>query len=342
MIKIIGIVNQKSAPDYHRVYTPLMTMEADVLITNKLTEEQLEKGCDVLVINRFAFYNPAEEIFAWRDKYGFKLVIDIDDFWILESGHILAPYWEHHNVANTIIDNMIQADIVTCTHWRLAEQIHTYNKNVYILPNAIPHGFEQFNTERMYSDKVRIMWQGSITHMNDVAILRNPMKKVSGDSQLSKKILTIFGGYVPQMDDCDQMLSSFTCGMKLDTQIFNAMTSFEYFQIYNHADICVIPLVANRFNKHKSNLKILEAAAAGLPVIVSHVDPYLDFPDDCVYYVKKQSDWYNGIKLMTDIEITRDIFAKNLSDYCDSQYNFKKINNQRADIYAGKKHGIFE
>ena len=341
MIKIIGIVNQKSAPDYHRVYTPLMNMEANVHITNKLTEEQLEKGCDLLVINRFAFYNKPEEIFAWRDKYGFKLVIDIDDYWILESGHILAPYWEMYNVGNTIIDNMINADIVTCTHWRLAEQISTYNKNVYILPNAIPTGFEQFKTERIYSDAVRLMWQGSITHMDDVAILRNPMKKIYSDSQLCKKIQTVFGGYVPQMDDCDQMLSSFTCGMKIDTHIFNAMSAFEYFQIYNHADICMIPLVANRFNKHKSNLKILEAAAAGIPVIASHVDPYLDFPEDCIYYAYKQSDWYNGVKMMVDIEITRDIFGRNLQEYCEKQYDFKKINQQRLDIYEGKQHGIF-
>jgi glycosyltransferase involved in cell wall biosynthesis len=341
MMRIIGLVNQKSAPDYHRVYTPLMNMEADVFITNKLTEEHLEKGCDVLVVNRFAFYNPADDIYAWRDKYGFKLVIDIDDFWILEAGHILAPYWEVNNVSNVIIDNMIRADIVTCTHWRLAEHISVYNKNVYILPNAIPMGFEQYNIDRIYSDKVRLMWQGSITHIDDVAILRNPMKRISGDSHLSKKIQTVFGGYVPKMDDCDHMLSSFTCGLKLDTKIFNAMSSFDYFQIYNHADVCMIPLVENRFNKHKSNLKILEAAAAGLPVIVSHVDPYLDFPEHCVYYVKKQSDWYNGVKYMTSIDMTRDIFAKNLSEYCESQYNFKKINNQRADIYAGKQQGIF-
>jgi len=341
MMKIIGIVNQNSAPDYHRVYTPLMNMDADVHITNKLTEEQLEKGCDVLVINRFAFYNTADEISAWREKYKFKLVIDIDDYWILESGHILAPYWEHYNVANTIIDNMIQADIVTCTHWRLAEKIETYNKNVYILPNAIPSGFEQFKPERIYSDKVRLMWQGSITHMDDVAILRNPMKKIHSDSQLNKKIQTVFGGYVPKMDDCDHMLSSFSCGLKIDTQIFNAMSAFEYYQIYNHADICLIPLIESRFNKHKSNLKVLEAASAGIPVIVSYVDPYLDFPDDCIFYAKKQSDWYNGVKMMTDIEITRDLYGKNLQDYCSKIYDFKKINQQRFDIYEGKQQGIF-
>jgi glycosyltransferase involved in cell wall biosynthesis len=318
-----------------------MNLPVDVHITNKLTEEQIEKGCDLLVLNRFAFYNSADEIFAWRDKYGFKVVIDIDDLWLLDADHILYPYWEHNKISNIIIDNMIKADIVTCTHWRLAEQISTYNKNMYILPNAIPSGFEQFKVEKVESDVTRLMWQGSITHMHDMNILRNPMKKIYSDSHLVKKLQTVFAGYVAQMDDCDQMLSSFTCGLKINSQIFNSMSCFEYYQVYNHADICLIPLIENRFNKYKSNLKILEAAAAGVPVIVSHVNPYLDFPEDCVYYVRKQSDWYNGVKLMTDIEITRDIYGKNLQEYCSKVYDFKKINQQRFDIYEGKQQGIF-
>jgi len=340
-MRIIGIVNQTSGSCYHRVYTPLMNLPVDIHITNKLTEEQIEKGCDLLVLNRFAFYNSSDEIFAWRDKYGFKVVIDIDDLWLLDADHILYPYWEHNKISNIIIDNMIKADIVTCTHWRLAEQISSYNKNVYILPNAIPSGFEQFKVEKVESDVTRLMWQGSITHMHDMNILRNPMKKIYSDSHLVKKLQTVFAGYVAQMDDCDQMLSSFTCGLKINSQIFNSMSCFEYYQVYNHADICLIPLIENRFNKYKSNLKILEAAAAGVPVIVSHVDPYLDFPEDCVYYVRKQSDWYNGVKLMTDIEITRDIYGKNLQEYCSKVYDFKKINQQRFDIYEGKQQGIF-
>jgi hypothetical protein len=75
-----------------------MNIEGNVFITNKLTEEQIEKGCDALVINRFAFYNQPDEIFNWRDKYGFKLIIDIDDYWNLSAGHILAYDWEVNNV----------------------------------------------------------------------------------------------------------------------------------------------------------------------------------------------------------------------------------------------------
>jgi glycosyltransferase involved in cell wall biosynthesis len=341
-MRIIGIVNKTSGSCYHRVYTPLMLMPfADVHITNKLTEEQLEKGCNALVINRFAFYNQHEEINAWREKYGFKLVIDVDDYWELNSGHILAESWAGNNIPNIIVNNLITADIVTCTHDRLAEYVSKYNKNVHILPNAIPEDFEQFTLNKEKSNKIRIMWQGSITHRADVEILRNPMQRVKGDQFLQEKIKMIFGGHVPKLEDSDAMLSAFSCGLKIDSLIYPGTGPQDYYQIYNNADICLIPLVSNRFNSFKSNLKILEAASAGLPVIASKVNPYLGFPDDCVLYVKSQSDWYKHIKKLVDNEGARMYVGANLKNWCRQHYNFNDINLKRKAIYDGSEQGIY-
>jgi len=334
VMRIIGIVNQTSGPCYHRVYTPLMLMDGvDCHITNKITEEQLEKGCDVLVMNRFSFYNQPDEIFELRDKYKFKLVIDIDDIWQLNDNHILASYWEHFNVENVIIDNMIKADAVTCTHWRLAERVHVYNQNAFILPNAIPGGFEQFNIDKVASDRVRLFYQGSTTHRQDVEILRNPMKRVYGDSQLAGKVQSVFAGHVPGMIDSDSMLSALSMSLKTNPLIIPGTSPKDYYQCYNYADIALIPLIFNKFNTYKSNLKILESAFAGIPVIVSHVDPYLDFPEDLLFYVKRQSDWYEYIRYLTDNEHNRLHFGTQLMDYCYNNYNFKTINETRKQIY---------
>ena len=335
-MRIIGIVNQTSGSCYHRVYTTLMNMEGDVHITNKLTEEQLEKGCDVLVINRFAFYNEAQEIYDWRDKYGFKLVIDIDDYWELNSGHILHDNWQFNNIPNIIVQNLIQADVVTVTHDRLAEYVAFLNKNVHILPNAIPGGFEQFNIDKQPSDKIRVMWQGSITHRADVEILRNPMKRVFADKQLRDKTQMVFGGHVRNLTDSDSMLSALTYSLKMDNVIFPGTKPADYYQIYNHADVCVIPLVENRFNSFKSNLKILEAAYAGCPVIVSKVNPYLGFPEDVLLYVEEQGDWYRYMKSLADVDYFRHMIGKNLMEYCNKHYNFKEINLKRKQIYESK------
>ena len=264
------------------------------------------------------------------------LIIDIDDYWNLSAGHILAYDWEINNVSNIIIDNLIKADIVTCTHQRLAESASIYNKNVHILPNAIPNNFEQFNLNKVESLKVRFMWQGSITHGRDIELLRNPMKKIHSDYFLSNKIKMVFGGHVKELIDSNSMLDAFTCGLKNDPLVIPGLKPTEYYQIYNYADVALIPLVDNKFNSYKSNLKILEAAHAGIPVIVSHVNPYLDFPDDCVIYVKNQRDWYNNIKMFADIPYSRKLIGDNLKEYCNKNFNFKEINLKRKEIYETK------
>ena len=290
----------------------------------------------MLVINRFAFYNQASELKAWREKYKFKIIIDIDDHWELPENHVLFENWQFNHVSNLIINNMIEADAVTCTHERLAERIKLYNDNVFILPNAIPYKFEQFVLNKTESDKVRVMYQGSITHMYDMELLRNPMKKVYSDVNLRNKISTIFGGHVQNLIDSNSMLSAFTCGLKLNPTIFPGMSPMEYYQVYNHADICIIPLLDNKFNKYKSNLKVLEAAYAGIPVIASHVNPYLDFPEDCIFYVDKQKDWYSHIKMLAEFPYTREMYGNNLKEYCDKQYNFNEINEKRKEIYESR------
>jgi len=351
-LSIVAHVNPIAGSCYHRIYTPLMNLNANVLFTNQITEEIIDrKKPEILILNRFAPFIPEginiknaeelriqfiknqEEIFEWKKKYGFKLVIDLDDNFKLNTGHILYDDWNETGISNLIINNLINADVVTVTHERLADSASIYNKNICILPNAIPKGFEQFNVQKVQSDKVRFVWQGSITHGPDVELLRGPMKRVSSDSMLNGKIQMIFGGHIKELIASNSMLDAYTCGLRTNTLIFPNMTPKEYYQVYNYADVGIIPLVDNKFNSYKSNLKILEAANAGIPVIVSQVNPYLDFPEDCVAYVKSQKDWYNHIKMFADIEYSRTLFATNLQEYCDKHYNFKTINQKRQELY---------
>jgi len=143
----------------------------------------------------------------------------------------------------------------------------------------------------------------------------------------------VFAGHVPGMIDSDSMLSALSMSLKTNPIIIPGTSPKDYYQCYNYADIALIPLIFNKFNTYKSNLKILESAFAGIPVIVSHVDPYLDFPEDLLFYVKRQSDWYEYIRYLTDNEQNRLHFGTQLMDYCYNNYNFKTINETRKQVY---------
>lgn len=324
-MRIIGVVSGKnSGCGYHRITHPLMNMEADVYITNVLKEEDFEKGCDVLFYNRLIAHNTKEEINEWKKKYKFKIILDIDDSWILDYFHILKSIWDYHNIPNQIINNIIEADVVTTTHERLADLISAYNKSVYILPNAIS-GAEQFSIQRIPSEIVRLFWSGSITHRKDIEILRNPMKRIGG-----LNIATILAGYQENQQDWSEMVSAFTNGLKIKGMVYKGVEADKYYHFYAIADICLIPLVDTSFNSMKSNLKVLEAANLGIPCVVSNVNPYKDLP---VSYVNSQKDWFNHVKDLVNDSAMRHELGMNLKNYCEKNYNFVKINEKRKQIF---------
>jgi hypothetical protein len=145
-------------------------------------------------------------------------------------------------------------------------------------------------------------------------------------------IRTVIAGYNDaEKPIWDKMIDSFTCGLKLNPTIYNYARVTEYMGAYTDSDISVIPLVDNKFNAMKSNLKVLETASKKNPAIVSMVNPYLDMP---VHYVKSQKDWYKHIRdLVSDADMRKESGQK-LFEFCQKKYNFEEINLDRKYIYS--------
>jgi hypothetical protein len=326
-MRILALTSKNSGVGYHRIMMPIVHLEKDyAFITDTISEEVLEKGYDILLINRFLSNISLNQILEWRSKYKFKLVVDNDDYWNLEPSHQLYERYKANNISEQIINYLREADLCTCTHSRLADEIYQYNKNVVILPNALPYGMEQFNDEKIESKLVRLFWSGSGTHKNDIAILKNPLKRCS-----NLPIRSVIAGYNEQEKPIwDTMISTFTNGLKLNPILYKYADVINYMNAYKDSDIGLVPLVDNKFNSMKSNLKVLEIASKKNPAIVSYVNPYLSLP---VHYVKKQSDWYKHIKDLTYDKAMREESGNKLFEFCDKVYNFNAINQLRAYTY---------
>jgi glycosyltransferase involved in cell wall biosynthesis len=298
-------------------------------ITDTITDEELaEKKYDIVYINRIWENNDLIEL---RKKYGFKLVVDVDDYWILNHDHLMFDSFNASGFASRLIRQMKEADLVTCTHERLAEAVSVHNPNVLIVPNAIPYRHGQFNGERFATDAVKIFWAGGITHDQDLKILQAPIKKLTGNVQM------VLGGYADSNDTekyyWRRMANYFTANKTLPYTLFRGREVFEYYDLFKYADIMLIPLVRNNFNKYKSNIKILEAAGKAMPVVVSAVHPYLDFPNDVVNYVKDREDWLKHINKLVNDKDLRDEQGARLHEFCQKHYNFYDINQKRQDAF---------
>jgi hypothetical protein len=327
-MRILAITSKQSGVGYHRIMMPLVNMKKDYcLITDTLSEETFEGKFDIVVMNRMLANIKPEQMIEWRKKYNFKLVVDNDDYWHLEPSHILYQDYILKKIPEQIINWIQIADLCTCTHERLAEEIYKHNTNIEILPNAIPYGEEQFILDKKPSDIVRLFWSGSGTHGKDLEILRNPMKRINFP------VRTIIAGYNEgEKHIWDNMICAFTNGLKLKPTIYNYNQVTEYMAAYCDSDISLIPLVDSKFNSMKSNLKVLETASKKNPAIVSNVHPYKGFYPAC--HVNSQKDWYYWIKLLTHDQAARKQYGNDLYEYCNKNFNLHEVNKQRFAIYS--------
>lgn len=326
-MRIIAFVNKDSGPSYHRIAMPLLLMpeEVKVFVTNDLLEEHFEKGCDIFMYSRVLPDHAAAKIGELKNKYGFRTVVDIDDYWELDPHHIAYDEYQEIEFAKMQVWHIEGADLIFTTHERLAEAIRPYNPSVHILPNAIPRQ-GQFDIQPEWHSLTRLFWQGSITHRHDIELLHRPMESLG---KMSKKIKMIMAGYHENEFEWDSMARTYTAQLKHQYKLIPGAHVAQYYAAYAHADICLVPLVNSPFNRMKSNLKILEAANMGLPVIASNVHPYIGMP---VNLCSNSRDWIGHIKRLVQWPERRKEEGERLAEFCNVHYNFHKINNERKQI----------
>jgi glycosyltransferase involved in cell wall biosynthesis len=326
-MNIIGVTHKESGCGYHRVMLPLAFMnDIKGYVTNYITEDKTDDW-DILLYNRICQYD-----INWKktkELLGCQVVMDIDDHWQLPLNHLY--YNTYQDIAERIERNLMQADLVTVTNSNLLNKVKQFNDNVIVMPNALPYGLNQFNDTRVKSDKVRLFWCGSISHDNDIKILKEPLKRLQG----RKDIQMVMGGYNDSdaytKSIWDKMFSMFTGN--LPSIKLHSASPTQYMDMYNFADIVLIPLEDSEWHACKSNLKILEAAAKRLPVICSNVAPYNMDVDAPVLWVNNQKDWFRYINLLTNNPSLRENLGNELYAWATKRYNFKEINQQRYDAY---------
>lgn len=332
-MKVIAFANNNSGPSFHRIIAPLLLMEGvKVYVTNSLKVEDFDNGCDVFMYNRILPEEVAGEIAELKKKHGFATVVDIDDYWHLDDTHILYEYYQEIDFARQQIEHLKNADAVLCTHSRLAEEIQPYNTNVHVCPNAIKRQ-GQFDVKRTPSKLVRLFWQGSDTHYDDIELLEAP---INGLKSIAAKMKFIMAGYTADHPVWQAMANMYTANFNQQYKLIPPAKVYEYYQAYENADIALAPLVNTKFNRMKSNLKVLEAANMEIPVIASMVHPYLDMP---ILYCQNSRDWMKHISNLVRSSERRYDAGKLLAEYCQKHFDFDKINLHRKQVleYVAQK-----
>jgi len=330
-MKILGLSHHQSGCGFHRVVLPMAFMNGiKGFVTNIPVYEKLEEGWDIILYNRKSVLDKDwEEV---KKQMGSKVVMDMDDDWILPANHInYDTYVEYKPV---IENNLRMADLVTCTNEILAERIYPFNNNVKIFPNALPYGEHQFTLDKEEDERVRIFWCGGATHEHDLKILKYPFRRLI---DFSSKIKMVLGGYTDTDPVSkiiwDRMFNSFTSNGQLPWSRIGGLNPTEYMNLYNYADIMVVPLEESPWHACKSNLKLLEAACKKIPVVVSKVNPYALDTDAPVFWVEHQSDWYKHLKFLINNKNARLDYGEKIYEWANKKYHLKNINIGRKSTF---------
>ena len=346
ILVIVPSIVKLSGVDYHRLYQPHRRMgelfpdEVNVFIINEIdspilgemTQHEFFKQFDLVVANRFiSKIGNGPVLIEKLNLANLPYVIDIDDDYRIPEWHVLNGVSSQGKHAQQILDGINKAAAVTTTHEYMVGTIkhESKQKNVYEIPNGI-YPEEQFEVKPFYSKRVCFGWSGSVTHFEDVLMLFDSLVPLYTNEDLQDKFRVVYGGYDGNDETSRALAGILTAKGKAKPDnftIFPATDVKNYARFYDNIHVSLIPLRENRFNKLKSNLKLIEAGFKKKAVICSDVYPYspmLKHGKNCLV-VKKRHDWYNHmVTLIKNPSMIKDL----------SEQLYEDVQVQHIDIIA--------
>jgi hypothetical protein len=276
-MKILAVYNPKSGGSYHRVKLWSEFVE-NVTLVQDLTEE-LVSTCDILYLH-WNSKTAITDLSVWREKYGFKIIADIDDTWDNTVSLTYTNFLSQHLC--------LLADHVICSTEYLVPRIMEWNKNVTVIPNLLPIGYGQFTTKTKQHSKIRVGIGGSISHYEDYMSLAPVIRNLEKQKWFQDKCEFVIIGY-NNLDKRWQKVSK----MFKDVKIFKYKSPEEYMSLYDQVDVMLMPLLDTDFNRGRSDLKIYECTCKGVYPILSNLYKDTLFSNELEMFVE---DWEQSIK----------------------------------------------
>lgn len=124
-------------------------------------------------------FEKSHELIQKLNTMGVITVCDIDDYWMPGREHPIHDIIVFNKINEKITANLKVAKYVTTTTTLFADEIRKYNKNVFVLPNAINPNEPQFKEPTLESDRLRFGWLGGSSHLHDIQILNEGFNKLT-------------------------------------------------------------------------------------------------------------------------------------------------------------------
>lgn len=288
---------------------------------------------------------------AARDR-GKISIYDVDDLdWEIPKENPVQSTFKELKVPEQVIECMKSALIVTTPSRYLANLISEFNKNVKIFPNALDYEYYYWNLPKAEDEWIRIAWAGGSSHLFDLKLIEGLGTWILETFPNTKFLL---GGYDTRIASTKQgnmnLLSwadderciwehykkvLFKNNVDWDrVEIVPTRKIDIYPIVFKNADILLAPLINNKFNLSKSNLKLLEASARHIPIITSDIKTYSEIITHSIngYLASNINDWKKYLtRLIKDKELRIRIGNKLYEDM-KKEHNIKFQAEKRIEL----------
>jgi len=333
-LRILWIPRDNQGCGFYRIMVPANELKkqdlADVRVREEWAWEDVEWS-HIIIIQRQSEL-PAFESIEKAQAMGKKVVYDIDDLLqLVEPNNPAFSYWSPmgDNLARAL--NIIKnCDAVQVSTKRLRNEYALWNKTIGVLPNYLDKNlwstdnwvdddWEKFN-KRKNDGIIRIGWMGAHSHYYDLQVVEQVITKICkkytnvhfclmgywGESKIGPNL---FQELVPSTTVCPHCQQ----GGQFEKIPGAALLHFPKELRQSAFDIAIAPLIDTGFNEAKSDVKIKEYGALGLPVVASAVGPYKESVQQGYtgFLASTGKEWFDALeKLIKDKEL-RERLGKN-------------------------------
>lgn len=289
---------------WYRCHVPGMELKRlghDVVLTDDVVREEIETA-DVLVLQRM-YQTGFIDLLPHLRERGTRVVYDIDDdYWNIRPENPAYDAWRDGTKLETLVQIMRKADLVTVPTRVLAERVRALGMKAKVLPNMLPAEHWKVEPRAQWDPNsgapLVIGWAASGSHRADIPIIAD---------------------VIVQMLDRNSHAEFHVAGISADmlpdhprVRILESVRIEDYPKLINAFDIAIAPLLDNRFNQAKSDLKLIEYGMCSLPVIATPVGAYVDVGrnGDNVLFAKNAKDWIRHLNaLITRPELRQTLGA---------------------------------
>lgn len=227
---------------------------------------------DVIVFQRIETRHALAAFYAMKDQFPDKPILsEIDDdifdvapynpaSWCLKPGSDLTSF---------AVDQFKNSDGMIVSTPYLKEVYSEFNDHIYVVPNSID--LKRWDAApRKKKGGIRVGWIGSGSHSEDLKILETVIDPIL---QRNKDVKFVFASYFGQ--DKERVPEFLKNRRRVEiVSKWSPILKYPAYVASLGLDIGLTPLIDNKFNRGKSNLRWLEYSALGIPSVCSNVDHF--------------------------------------------------------------------